>query len=170
MQLTQHQLVTAAHDLRNAAMVIKHAGHFQGSLVDYASGSVCAVGAIELATYKTLVTRTFSMSPSAGFMGLSLHHDDPGLFRCEAAITVLADMIPTGLCSSCDPEASCECGCKNTREMEPFDLVTHYNDQHCTGDKVAINMMRLAADKAEATADSRRQALEDFRVSELVGV
>lgn len=155
-KLTAAQLIGAAHDLRNAAMVIKHVGHYKGALVNDKDGRVCAVGAIEIATYKTYYA-THPNLPDAFFYATGW--DDPGAQRSEAAIISLAAMIPTGLCRECDPDRKCACGCGNDYEFEPFAVVTHYNDEHCLGGTYAMNMMQLAADNAEATAANKRKEL-----------
>lgn len=167
--LTEYQLATAAHDLRNAALVIKHAGHYQGALCDPAKGSVCAVGAIDLATYRTLNTALppafaeAGIRPKQGFfynLGYTETWGEAGHNRAESAIVCLAEFIPPELCDECPEHMHCECQSPYCdAHSEPWKIVTHYNDTHCVNDDLAINMMRLAADKAEARAREKRREL-----------
>jgi hypothetical protein len=147
-KLTPSQLVGAAADLRNAALVIKHAGHFQGALVDRHTGAVCAVGGVELATYKRLV------QPIKGVWGTFVINDggwdrlsDRDTYRCDNAIIVLADMIPNELCDLC------------AADREPWEKVTHWNDNHCVTPELAQNVMGLAADAAMRLAADKRSLL-----------
>lgn len=142
-KLTPSQLVEAAADVRNAALVIKHAGHFRGALTDRKSGAVCAVGGIEVATYKRLtqvvdgVWGTFEQ-PSV---------NDRDVYRCDNAIIVLAAFIPEGLCDQCE------------KPTEMWEKVTHWNDNHCVSQQLAENMFTLAADNAMRLAAEKRSLL-----------
>lgn len=153
--LTIGQLAQAAHDLRNAALVVEHAGHTTGALAD-TDGRVCMAGAIDLATYRRLDSR-------GGGHFMAPHRErytDAECYRAEAAIRAAAEFVPTDLCPLCDDESrACPrpdtCGCQ---PREPWEIVTHYNDQHCTG-VVAANVLRLAAEQAEAGAAAKRARL-----------
>jgi hypothetical protein len=142
-KLTEHQLAMAAADLRNAALVVKHAGHFQGALVAAQSGACCSVGAIELATYKKLYGSS-AFSSSVAYT----EHLDAGVYRADNAIQALAATIPDSLCDECEDDT-----------REPFAIVVHYNDVHCVTPQLAVNMLRLAAANAENEAIARRKAL-----------
>lgn len=163
-RLTADQLTTASHDLTNAGMVLRHAGHFKGALCDRNTGSVCAVGAIELATYKRIYT-------SPMFSYLTITQDNYWLSaahnRAEAAIVVLAQVVPTGLCKECDDDKKfCECGYTCTgAPREAWEKVTHYNDAHCPGGTGAMEVMRMAAEHAANLAEEARIRNADLRVT-----
>lgn len=146
-KLTPSQLAGAAADLRNAALVVKHAGHFQGALVDRHSGAVCAVGGIELATYKRLVEPIRGVWGTFVNPGTASGPSDRDLYRCDNAVIVLAAMIPDELCDLCN------------YPKEPWEKVTHWNDNHCVSPELAQNMMNLAADDAMRTAAKKRSLL-----------
>lgn len=165
-KLTEHQLATAAADLRNAALVVKHAGHFQGALVNCRDGSVCQVGAIELATYRTLVGPQTPDSwdrigQSVFFSGYVATNHEHNVYRAENAIVCLSETIPHDLCDDC-PVVLSECDCDRPycgNHPEPWKIVTHYNDVHCVTPQLAINTLRMAAYNAEVMAASKRKAL-----------
>lgn len=153
-RLTTFQLDTAAHDLRNAALVVKHAGHFKNAAMDPSTGRVCAAGAIDLATYRRM-----------GYLGhvkvYAFIEDYGDNHRAENAYEVLADFLPEALCDKCDLELKCKKhpgeDCKSA--ITPWEKVTHYNDTHCIGGDLLINMMNCAADRAVTLAAERRTML-----------
>lgn len=159
-KLTSGQLERASADLRNAALVVKHAGHWQGGLVNRIDGRVCALSAIELATYKKL---TYIGQPIADYISLTTERwIDRDLYRCDSAVIAFADFVPTGLCDLCDDEArerhiATECGTCTPRG--PHDIVTHYNDSHCASGVLLTNMFCIAADRSMALAQHRRSLL-----------
>lgn len=159
--LTCAQLEGAAADLRNAALVIKHAGHFRGALTCRDTGAVCAVGAIDLATYKRLV------QPIKGVWGTFIHDEyaDSGAYRASHAVVALADFVPDDLCASCRGDFECHCGedC-GRRGLEPFEKVTHWNDNHAVTPDLAIGIINCAADRAAAKAHEKRAMLTGDRV------
>jgi hypothetical protein len=142
-RLRATQLDLAAADLRNAARVLRHTGHYQGALIEKFTGKVCMVGAIELATYKYLRTDEYG-----AYAGITRHYwINDGIYRCDAAISVLADSLPTELCDKC-----------HTAEdtFEAWEAVVHYNDNHCVLSEISINMLYLAADRAAGRAEELR--------------
>lgn len=158
-KLTAAQLEAGAHDLRNAALVMKHSGHFKGALCDEHTGMVCLGGAIDLATYRSLVNirGAYYSVPQGKYI-------DTGAYRAENCYVILASFIPTGLCHDCDdenPRANCECDlplCAG-EPREPWEMVTHYNDNHCIGGTHAANMLTLAAETARYMAEQKRKEL-----------
>lgn len=161
-QLSVGDLLGAAPDLRNASLVVRHAGHFSGALVDKYDAKVCQVGAIELATYKMLVTSR----PYADWPGEHVFHTisrqhwiGGGVTRCDAAILVLADTLPDTLCDECDPAAD------TITTRQPWEKVVHYNDVHVPTAALAAGMLNLAADHAENLAAQRRLAHDEMRVA-----
>lgn len=142
-KLTAPQLEMAAADLRNARLVVKHAGHFQYALVDRASGAVCALSAIQLATcYRRLAyfARTYISLVTDG----TLDELDARAYRLQNAVLAFADMIPDELCERC-PSFT-----------ERDSRVVHYNDSHCVSGDLLQNMLGLAADKAMDRAAEKR--------------
>lgn len=147
--IAKEDLWLAVHDLRNAALVVEHAGHTKGAMVAPTTGAVCAGGAIEAATYRPL-----------GFMPTlrlyTLNVAGAPTFRAKNAYTVFADFLPKGLCEKCewldDDERTAEYA------------VVHYNDFHCPGGKVLINMLNLAADEAVNVIADQRKLLTGPRV------
>lgn len=142
--LETHQLDTAAADLRNAGLVVKHAGHFRNALVSRIDGSVCALGAIQLATFKRLA----KISATGEFTPLSQSAYSSDLSRADNAVLVFADTLPNNLCDICSVsteypgDASCH--------------VTHYNDRHCASGETLVTLLNRAADKAQTLAADRR--------------
>lgn len=144
-RLHAKQLDWAADDLRNASLVVKHAHHFKGTHVDRRTGRVCILGAIELATYKELVDMGTDGQP----FWVTMSREDwalNGIYRCDSAILVLAEVIPEGLCPACE----------EGKLFKGWERVAHYNDNHCIAEALAINMLRLAADYAQQLAEERR--------------
>jgi hypothetical protein len=176
--LTAGQLIMAAWDLRNAALVVKHATHFKGALVDGDRGGVCIVGAIELATYKELLHYPGDRDNVPVWSSQAQYNSiEDGSFRAECAITVLAGFVPTGLCEHCDDEKPghhCDCFPHCVAEpREAWEIATHYNDNHCHGGTMAVNVLRLAADHAEELGmlkKHRVKVLSDFLERERIGV
>lgn len=157
-KLTEHQLATAAADLRNAALVLKHAGHYQGALVSQCTGAVCQIGAIDLATYRKLVGPEIPKGWEAitgkrrFWPDYVVTDQEHNLYRGENAIGCLAATVPTGLCALCEYDG-------DAVDDEPWKVVSHYNDMHCVSASLAINVMRMAADKADEAARVKREAL-----------
>lgn len=141
-KLTTHQLEAAAADLRNAALVVKHAGYFKNAMVNRNSGEVCALGAIELATYKRLA---FIDAPISAWVSLVVG-DDASRYRFENAVIVFADFVPDELCADCYPRD----------HWDHEHRVVHYNDAHCMSGDLLVNILNIAADRAlERSADRR---------------
>lgn len=155
--LTIHQLETAAADLRNAALVVEHSGHTKGRLVHHDQGTVCAAGAIDLATFRRLsyvdlLRRYFVMDS----------FDDREHYRAEIAYEVFADFLPTELCDHCDYSKMCDHNGEPHlfhEDTTAWEKVVHYNDAHCTGGTLLANMLGLAADRAELAIYDRRRLL-----------
>lgn len=156
-KLTVAQLRAASADLRNAALVVKHSGHFKGALVDRETGGCCMSGAIDLATYRELykyASDQWNTAPQ--FMYI-----DQGCYRAENAVLVLAEFIPDKLCHECDDDYRCECNghlCDKP-PREPWEKVVHYNDNHCAGGTMAVNVLRLAADAADHWSNQKEMAV-----------
>lgn len=158
--LTAPQLEMASADLRNAGLVVRHAGRMTSVLVNRRDGKVCAVGAVELATYKRLSyldgVREYITVPLsvAGWR-------DGGAYRCDNATLVLADCLPSGLCRLCDDYLINRhaADCKVCLPRTAYDKITHYNDHHCPSDELMVNLMGLGADKAMDLAADRRSLL-----------
>lgn len=148
--LTPEQLDAASADLRNAATVLDHAGWHAGSMVAYTTGGCCMLGAIELSTFRHLVTipqpggTHFRASGKAecGFYGT-------GWTRANNATLAASLVMPADACDMCDPAMW-------TPEDRAAWLVTHYNDEHCDGGDEAAKLLVLAAERAEAAALVRR--------------
>lgn len=161
-RLTSGQLERAAADLRNARLVVRHAGHFVGALVGRDDGGVCALGAIELATYKKLA---YIGRPVMTYISLLTEPEtsDAGLYRCKNAVVAFADFIPSALCPLCDDETldkhAAECPSRTCTSRDPYDKITHYNDQHCVSGELLENMLGIAADRAMDAAQQRRSLL-----------
>lgn len=163
-KLTATQLQMAAADLDNARLVMKHQGHFRGSLMDQSTAQVCLVGAIDLATYR---------KPHViGGHWYAINRADVKegeFYRAENAILVLADFVPTSLCQECDDDNRGHdlshriyCGCQ---PREAWEIATHFNDAHCMGGTEAQNVLGMARDHAFALAEAKRQAFENLRVA-----
>lgn len=165
--LTVGQLETAAADLRNAALVVTHAGYARGRLLELETGHVCALGAIEFATCKKMIHDRF------GFDAESFGVDSM-LYRCDNAVAVFADFVPSALCYACNDEeiekhaADCTAGQLCLQPRESYDKVTHYNDAHCVSPDLLINLLGLAADRALDVVHERRTILTGDRLPALV--
>lgn len=159
-QFTIPQLETAAADLRNAALVVEHTGHTKGLLVDHNEGGVCAAGAIDLATFRRL---GYIDTPLNRYLVID-SFSDAEHYRAEIAYGVLADFLPTELCEHCNYTLVCDCPIHDAPHLlhegvTPWEQVTHYNDNHCTGGQLLANMLRIAADRAELAVFDRRRML-----------
>lgn len=159
--LTATQLDTAAWDLRNAALVVDHAGHAVTTLVNQLTGGVCAAGAIDLATKAKL---GYVGKPYKIFTYVHRQKDSE-MYRAENAYNALAEALPTALCDRCNYSGPCEC-CQGRKAGEDcirgetaWDKVTHYNDNHCTGGPLLAGLLRLSADRAQIAARERRTML-----------
>lgn len=148
--IAREDLEVAVADLRNAALVVEHAGHHQGSMVNGKTGRVCASAAIEIATWRSLQY----------LRGLMLHvisdRDQQTPFRTKNAHRVFAAFLPTDLCQKCAEDADPPFDTEQDRDIW---RVVHYNDYHCTGGVTLVNMMRLAADEAVNEIADRRKIL-----------
>lgn len=145
-RLTVEQLEEAAADLRNAALVVSHAGHAKHSLVDFITGGVCAAGAVEVATFKKLVS-DFTDVTSTCYIAVDVGPwQDAPRYRAEACYAVLGQFLPDDLCDDCAPGTF----------VESWEVVTHYNDMHCTGGKMLVNVLVMAAEHAEKLAVLKR--------------
>lgn len=156
--LTVAELETAHADLLNAALVQKHMGHFQGSLIDAHSGCVCMVGAIDLATYQ----RPEALPMAGGHLWWRFAASPANVYernhnRAEACIVVMAQTVVRELCTGC-------CDHINARPAEPWETVTHYNDKHCVSQQLAVNVLRMGAEYAALRAEQKREELAEFRV------
>lgn len=150
-KLTAYQLREAAHDLRNAALVVYYAGHAKGALVARKTGAVCAVGAIQLATKdKLLADEVYHGAPVYWHSVVSPASLVSGELwnRAEGAILVLAANVPTDLCADCT----------SLYDGDPWQTVTHYNDFHCRSGTILYRLLREAAEQADAL--SHRRALQ----------
>jgi hypothetical protein len=158
-RLTIPQLNGVAQDARNARLVIRHAGHFKGGNIDRDTGQVCLSGAVELATFKKPVKW---FSPAEGwYTAVQEKYVEPGSYRAEAVYLVMAEIVPTGMCPSCDDDKTAHdalhhvyCGCQ---PREPWEIVTHYNDQHCPGGTAAQEILDLTAKRAQFLAEEKRR-------------
>lgn len=160
MTLTAPQLDAAAADLRNAALVVEHAGHTRGTLLSL-SAEVCALGAIELSTY-----RKMRRNQDTGYWAYEMTHTwtDAESYRFHNAVRVFAEYVPGGLCTFCSVTSQClTAGC-HCDEREPHDVVTHWNDNHCESGDTVTGLLRLAADRATAAAADRRHLLTGDRI------
>lgn len=158
-QLTAQQLDEAAWDLRNAALVVEHAGHTQGRNVLASTGEVCAAASIDLATHSKLVTM---MPGSWHQVGVDAGRDiDSLVYRSENAYTVFAEHLPTSLCDKCTPCDNCtdEAWCPRVHHDGKWERVVHYNDAHCHGGAILAGLLRLSADRAQIAARERRTLL-----------
>lgn len=156
--LTAGQLDLAAGDLYNAAQVVHHAGHGRHALVRRDGGAVCALGAIEAATYKRLANIDHI------FLLLTTEKDyDAGLYRAQNASLVFAEVLPNALCAECDWEDrerhSRVCPTGTCYAPEPEAKITHYNDYHCPGGEVLETLFTVAAQRATDRANARRTML-----------
>lgn len=143
--IAREDLETAIADLRNAALVVEHAGHHRGSLMAAKTGALCALAAVEVATYRPLEY----LSHVGVFV---LNTNRRTTFRTHNALRVLADFLPPELCDKC----------LELYAEEPGDFATqvaHYNDFHCPSGTVLVNMMHLAADEALNNLVDRRKIL-----------
>jgi len=159
--LTIPQLETGASDLRNAALVVEHAGHTKGTLFDHEHGTVCAAGAIDLATYRRL---GYIGDPLKRYVVIDSFSDSEH-YRAENAYVILADFLPGELCDACDYTKVCDCpdhdGVPHVLHegTTPWEKLIHYNDRHCSGGQLLSNLLRLAADRAELAIFDRRRML-----------
>lgn len=145
--IAREDLEVAVADLRNAALVVEHTGHHRGSMVHAKTGAVCASAAIEAATWRSL-----------GYLkGLGLYvladEQRQTPFRSKNAHKLLSDFLPTDLCEKCTVPDSL--GGMDAALWQ----VVHYNDNHCVGGELLVNMMRLAADRGAIAIEDRRKVL-----------
>jgi hypothetical protein len=159
--LTAHNLRTAAADLHNAARIVDHLGHDRGQMVDTTSAAVCAVGAVNLATSHQLVAIEYVAPYQFGGAADTVNHfydqrirerhdfsRPTNLFhREQVASWCLATFLPQGMCDECNIDG------QGWKPRAATDIVIHYNDNHCVGGHVLINMMNLAADMALVKAE-----------------
>lgn len=159
-RLTATQLDDTAWDLRNAALVVEHAGHTQGCNVLTTTGEVCAAASIELATHSKLVT---IMPGHWNQVGITAGRGlDSLVYRSENAYAVFTEFLPTSLCDKCTPCADNSCNdawCPRVHHDGAWERVVHYNDAHCTGGQLLAGLLRLAADRAQIAARDRRTML-----------
>lgn len=146
-EMSSGQLECAANDLRNSGLVVKHAGHFRHALVSRDDGSVCALSAIQLATYKRLT----KIPVTNEFITLTQMEHWRASTRAHHAVMAFAKTLPSDLCESCptptdfaDVEAS---------------RVTHFNDNHCEDGDLLVTLFNNAADRAMTEAAERRSLL-----------
>lgn len=165
--LTPAQLEQGAADLRNAAYVVDTLGHTKGLMLDYETGAVCATGAIDVATDKRRLTSRTRLRPlsdgSNTYFALVFQGDTANPRREYIAYTLLADFLPTELCSDCDYNAVCNCPGSHYPHAKPdvstWKRVVHYNDAHCTSGELLSNMLVIAAERAEMLAADARKML-----------
>lgn len=171
--LTVEQLENAAADLRNSSVVLEQLGRTTGQPVDPASGEVCAVGAVEAATTRQLVS-----VPAKMYEGAILHKLWPVTtdadvmdhlsYRANNAFIVLAEVIPVDLCDNCaDTELTCPDCEGNAEPRGPWEIITHYNDNHCMGDagtELLHGLFALAADRALVAAAEKRSFIGGGRL------
>jgi hypothetical protein len=136
--LTKEELERAVGDLANASQIARRAGHATGCTLDRITGAVCMVGAIEVATYKEIFTNDVGE-----FYDLTTEEwVEAGVERADAAILVLAYILPSGLCSGCPVDG-------HGVETFPFSKITHFSDFHCTGPQQSARLLDLASTVAE---------------------
>jgi hypothetical protein len=145
-QLTADQLRIAAMDLGNASRIEAMCGHSIGGPVDRTTGGLCLVGAIEVATYKQL----YCNGQGKWFLFTTEEWCDAGVERADAAILVLAQVIPGGLCPQCPSD---ETACTYA-----WTSATHFSDFHCTGRDNAARILDLASIFAVQTSLRRTVA------------
>ena len=146
--LTPEQLAMAAYDLSNASQIARRAGHATGCTLDRITGAVCMVGAIEVATYKEIYTNDVGE-----FYDLTTEEwVEEGVERADAAILVMARVLPRDLCDNCPDD-------RHHTESYPFTMITHFSDFHCTGAQQSARLLDLAAEVAYVSATRPRWTL-----------
>lgn len=141
----------AAALLRNAALVLEHAGHATNDYVDNYTGTVCLEGALRVAAgngLRTIRNSTNSTNTPAPFrFGIGPYPDygSPLYAAEEALISILPDR--------CHEHPSyTECGyCDSDRVLDPSTVrIHHFNDFVCRGGEEAQLVLIQAAEKIEA--------------------
>jgi hypothetical protein len=143
-ELTKEDLEGAAHDLANASRVARYAGHAYGCTLDRITGSVCMVGAIEIATYKEIYTNDVGEY----FDFTTEEWVEAGVQRADSAILALAEVIPGGLCSGCPVD-------RHHIGTFPYNKITHFSDFHCTGAQQSARLLDVASIVAHEAAECR---------------
>lgn len=116
---------TVATDLRNAALVIEHAGWTQGSDVDWETGGVCAVGSLNLAT-RFKLARICEVG----------HHDAPSLWTQQT----------TSAYGQAETLRRAKAAEKWLERFTDGGLITEWNDEEGRSAVEVTALMREAAD------------------------
>ncbi len=152
-------------DLRNAALVLEYAGHARAEFMNGQSGTVCADGALKLATYNRIyVERPNLLALDAIYDDLyeeQLGEYHSGLLeRYRAARDALVDLLPERCTRedhqetdpfSGEPFWTCQ-GDRFTGVLVDSERIHHYNDWECQGGDEAADLFIQAAEKVRANA------------------
>lgn len=130
----------AAHDLRNAALVIEHAGLTRNNFMDGPAGPVCLDGALRVAVG--------TINYSTGHVQLTSQIDCLHYGRITAALEALTPLLPDTC--TVHPDRF-ECGYCFADMYLPADAsrVHHFNDFVCSGGEEASLLLLQAAEKLE---------------------
>lgn len=148
-RLTVKQLREASEDLCEAAELVNEHGHTRGHMIEKTTGALCALGALEAATYRRLVRigrDNWTLLLPERITDADLEHR---IYRCDNATIVFAETV----------RHLCECPGRGDEKLAS-DLVSHYNDAHCVGGVLLINMMRLAAARAIVLANYKQDRID----------
>jgi hypothetical protein len=145
-------------DLRNAGRIATELGHRREGYLDPFSGSVCADGALRLATYELLrgnSEETFS------FDSVFVASDEQDVLyeRYQAAVDALTSLLPDRcedpthlLTETVLGRRLYRCQAENDGSLEWVSRIHHFNDHGCTGGKDVALLFEQAAEKVRANA------------------
>jgi hypothetical protein len=157
-------LTQTAQDLRAAAQAVTDYGYARFDYVSPINGSVCAAGAIGIATSRFV---RYTSDEDGVF-----HYREPGWIKTNSpsisrfvnATAALAPLLPTECSGDCDvvcdpnicahvPGEPCVSATEYHASLEAknmgLDRVFHYNDYICAGGEELTTLLTQAAEKIE---------------------
>ncbi len=158
-------------DLLNTALVLEHLGHARNEYLEGDTGTVCADGALRLATFcrldRLFVSPREEMGPlvmNPLFGHLSQSPDDPYhvqlMERYHAAVEAVTELLPDR-CNDprhiiddsgfSHPMWTCVAN-RDSGELDGISRIHHFNDWVCVGGGEAALLFRQAAEKVRANA------------------
>jgi hypothetical protein len=152
-------------DLRNTAMVLEHLGHARNEYLEGDTGTVCADGALRLATINQVqrlnpwangvAKGPLVMNPVYGSSDRQQLND-----RYRAAVEALLPLLPDRCTDSRHiiadsgfsyPLWVCVAN-RNTGVLDGVSRIHHFNDWVCTGGDDVVDLFVQAAEKVRANA------------------
>lgn len=158
--LTEADLREASRVLRHASLVVEHSGWGQGSLVESATGGVCAHGAVLIAEGLPIETREMGFLERIIFV---LGGSGPYTTFTPAQRVLASELAPL---MGKHPGA---CAWRDTNPRVVADAAIYcYNDHVCEGGPELIELLLKVADKADKLAEVKRRLAEWIEAEEIL--